>query len=459
MNRTNRLDPAVVCLLSGFAVLGTSAQGGSAAEPVAVPEAGALQLTPGLELGLGGFSTWGVNFGAGRQDQRSGAVTGDAAWVEGYAKPGLNLDYAAPVGTLYGGVSAVGAFTGGEGDAGGYTRSGDGGVAWETAFLGWRSAGLFADRWGDDTLDLSYGRQEFAVGDGFLIQDGNLDQFDKGAYWLAPRRAFREAALFRLNTAPVRADAFYLAADRDQDETEVAGVNLEYASAARGSFGLMYFQVVDSGVPTVFGARDGMEVFSLRAAEVTLPAAPGLALWGEYVSERGSGRDGAVDARAWYLEGKYEFSELPWSPSLSYRYARFSGDPDPDDAVRRDFDPFFYGWSRGWGTWFQGELTGEYLLFNSNQVNHMLHLAAAPSEATSLGLIAYRFELDQGNYFGTPVSDRHFADELNLYLDWAVSEQLSVSAAYGIAFPGRAAKEAFGEDPFQVLQLALYLSL
>lgn len=413
-----------------------------------------LTLTVGLEAGIAGFATRGTNFGYGRYDPKTGVGTGNTSWMEGYLKPAITAEYAlGAAGTLYGGVSAVSAFTAGEGEPGGTIEGGDSETAVETAFAGWRSGAVFADGLGEDAVDLSYGRQDFEVGDGFLIKDARAD---RGAYWLAPRTAFRRAGLARLNTEPVRADLFYLAAAADQDDTELAGLNLEYVQKGLGTLALMYFHVLDSGTPTNFGPRDGMDVYSVRATELTLPGVPELALWGEYVAERGSGRDGSFDASAWYLEGRYTVADWAWSPALSYRYARFSGDDDYDDRNRRDFEPFFYGYSRGWGTWLQGEVTGEYLLFNSNQINHMLHLSASPSEELGVGAIYYRFYLDQPNYYGMPVSSRHFADELNLYADWAVSEQVSVSLAYGIAFPGKAAREAFGDDDrFQVLELSV----
>jgi hypothetical protein len=200
-----------------------------------------------------------------------------------------------------------------------------------------------------------------------------------------------------------------------------------------------------------------MEVLSLRASEVTLPALPDLALSGEYVSEAGSGRDGRFDASAWYLQGRYALGGLPWSPTLGYRYARFSGDADPEDQIRRDFEPFFYGYT-DWGTWYQGEVTGEYLLFNSNQVTQMVHLTAHPSESLGLGAIYYGFDLDVPNYDGTPVTSRDFADELDLYLDWTINAQVTLSLGYGIAFPGRAAREVFGDgERFQVVELSLAL--
>ncbi len=449
----SRLAFAVVTVLVTAPVLAVELE--APATEASTPAPG-LSYVLSLDAALGGFITRGTNFGAGRFDLRNDEFVANTEWGEGYIKPGVSAEYDTQhTGTLYGGLSAVGSATRGDGDAAGYTHSGDGNAAIETAFLGWRS-GALTDAWAEDALDLSYGAQEFAVGDGFLIQDGNLDQFSKGAYWLAPRHAFRRAGLVRFNTEPVRADIFYLESDRDHDDTAVAGINLEWQ--ASGTAGLMFFHVVDSGEPNVFGPRDGMDVISVRLDEVSMDAIPNLSLWAEYVSEQGSGRDGRIDAAAGYLEGRYQFSGWPWSPSLSYRYARFSGDSNREDDTRKDFDPFFYGWSRGWGTWFQGEVTGEYLLFNSNQVNHMLHLSLQPSESLTVGAIAYRFSLDTNDYYGTPVSDRHFDDELDLYLDWSINDRWSISAAYGIAVPGTAAKEVFGDRSFQVAELAVYLS-
>jgi hypothetical protein len=222
--------------------------------------------------------------------------------------------------------------------------------------------------------------------------------------------------------------------------------------------GLLYFHVLDAGDPVNFGARNGMDVVSVRATGLKTSALPGLSFWGEAVAERGGAAGTTIDANGWYAEGKYSPPGLPWSPSLAYRYAFFSGDPNPEDRRRRDFDPFFYGSSRGWGTWYQGEITGEYLLFNSNQVSQMLHLSASPLEALSVGAIYYWFRLDQKNYFGTPVGSKNFDDELNLYVDWTLNDHVSVSAVYAIAFPRAAAREVLGTKDFQLFEVALYLS-
>ena len=435
--------------------------GERAARAIDLLEQEDLSLSLDLEAAAGGFVTNNTNFGAGRIDLQSGAVSGDAQWGEGYVKPALSLDYdTSAAGALYGGVSGVGAITVGDGDAGGFTDGGDKKASLEALFAGWRSGSLVAEALGEDALDLSAGRQDFQVGDGFLIWDGNLDTAGDGAYWLGPRTAFNFAGLAQIATGALGGQLFYLRADGDQGHTEPIGLNLDYALddlglGEDGTLGAMYLHVVD--VDPDFEAelpRDGMQVATLRLNGLRMPGLEDLGVHAQYAHEFGDGQNVDFDAQAFYVEPFYEFSSLPWTPTLAYRFAYFSGDPDPDDDEREDFDPLFYDYSRGWGTWIQGEITGQYLLFNSNQINHMVHLSAYPTEAIGIGAIYFHFDLDEKNYFGTPVGERDFADEINVYVDWQATEQVFVSALYGIALPGDAAEEVFGDDqPYQLFQI------
>ncbi len=136
---------------------------------------------------------------------------------------------------------------------------------------------------------------------------------------------------------------------------------------------------------------------------------------------------------------------------MSYRYAFFSGDKDPDDNKYQSFDPMFYGFSRGWGTHFMGEITGEYFLFNSNEKVNMVHLKMSPSDTLSVGLIYYDFCLDQKNIFGTPVTSDKFADEVNLYADYTVNDHVTLSIVGAWAAPGTAAKEYTGGNDNSML--------
>jgi len=200
--------------------------------------------------------------------------------------------------------------------------------------------------------------------------------------------------------------------------------------------------------------RDGMQLATVRVNDLRVPGFKDAGIYAQYAREFGSGQGVDFDAQAFYVEPFYDFSWLPWTPRLAYRFAWFSGDPDSTDNDRQDFDPLFYDYSRGWGTWVQGEITGEYLLFNSNQVNHMVHLSAYPTEEVGIGAIYFYFDLEEEDYFGTPVDERDFADEVDLYVDWAINDNLAVGGLYGVAFPGDAAKQAFGDsDTFHLFQI------
>jgi len=448
-----------------FLAVAAAALGAGPASAIEVQPSDGLTIAAGVELGAGYFHTENTNFGLGRFDLRSGEVTGDAQWSEGYVEPSLGLTFeSAPAGTFYGLVSGVGALTMGDGDAGGYTDD-DASIGIEQLHAGWRSGTLFAETLGEDALDLAAGRQDFAVGDGFLIQDGNFDTEGEGAYWLGPRTAFSFAGLARLQTSPLGGQLFFLRGDADQGHSELTGANLDYALGDLGLgedsvFGGMYLQIVDvdprfeAGTP-----REGMQVATLRLNDLRLPVHQDLGVHAQYARQFGDGPNVEFAAQAFYVEPFYEFSSLPWTPTLAYRFAWFSGDPDADDDERADFDPLFYDYSRGWGTWVQGEITGEYLLFNSNQVNHMVHLAAYPTDEIGIGALYFHFDLEEKSYFGTPVGARDFADEVNLYVDWTVNDNLYLGAIYGVALPGDAAEEAFGEnDPFHLFSIYAVLT-
>ena len=403
------------------------------------------------EIGAGGFLTDDTNYGIGRVDVFAGENTGDASWFEGYFEPGIFFEYkAGSLGEFYGGLSAIFAITAFEGDAGGLTSGNEIDFDLEYAYAGWKK-GVF---------DLSVGGQEFMIGDGFIVIDGHFDAGADGLFWFTSRYAFDNTAILKIDTKPVRADLFWIKGDeKNQGNTELAGINLEYVNEEYGTLGFTYMNAVDvkdefnQGVP-----RKGMDVFSFRGTEVKIPVVPNLSFWGEYVKQTGDGEGTDFDASAWYVEAQYSFDSIPWTPKLSYRYADFSGDAN-DDNTRESFDPLFYGPNvdRGWGSWFQGEIAGNYQLFNSNQRNHMAKLDIYPGDTYGFGAVYLRFYLNENNYFGTPVKDKHFSDEFNIYAEWYPNDSFYAVALAGISLPGDAAKEVFGDDENYGLFQALFV--
>ncbi len=382
-----------------------------------------------VEVGMAAFAVSNAAFGATTSFFGEPLPDTDPTWVEGYVKPGVVVTQAlgANAGTLFGGLSAVASATRGDGDAAGLTPGDPEDVDLEDAYVGWRSGTAF-EALGEDAITLSAGRQAFQVGDGFVISSGYVDQGKDGAFWLAPRKAFSFAGVASLDTNGFHADLFHLRTDNTIDviplslDTKGTGANVSYTKDGMGTVGAMYMRLTDSDV----ALRDGMDVYNLRASGTPFPDLPGLALSGEWVQQRNDSMNQTENG--WYSQVGYTFTETPWSPTLSYRYASFDS----------GYDSLFYGFN-GWGTWFMGEIVGEYVPGNTNQNIHMLHASAQPLENVGVGVIGYRFDLNNPAAYG--VTAKHFADEINVYADWGVNDNLYVAALAGMAFPGDAARQ------------------
>jgi hypothetical protein len=185
--------------------------------------------------------------------------------------------------------------------------------------------------------------------------------------------------------------------------------------------------------------RDGLNVFNVRAYTAPIAAARDLSFEFEYASERNSEQR---QSDAWALQGAYEWKDRTWTPKLSYRYAFFEGD-DPDTAANEGFDPLFPGF-HDWGTWWQGEIAGEYFLSNSNLKSHQFRVHVEPNEAVSGGLMIFKFKLDHPASFGPEVTSDDVAFEVDAYTDWKLNSNFTVSLIGAYADPGKALSQFSG---------------
>ena len=69
-----------------------------------------------------------------------------------------------------------------------------------------------------------------------------------------------------------------------------------------------------------------------------------------------------------------------------------------------------------------------------------------------MSLYYYRFDLEEPQFLGTPVSSTDWADEYNLMLKYGLGERLYVFTALAWSPPGNAVKQLFGDDDFTVLE-------
>ncbi|RTE67554.1 hypothetical protein EH243_00995 [Amphritea opalescens] len=365
------------------------------------------QLNLDIEAVFGTFSSNENYFG------KSG---NDSSWQEGYIKAGFSGSHALnDDSTVYGGLNVVSSGTWGDGDAAGNTDGSERRTALEDAFIGIRSG----------IIDVSLGRQNITIGDGFLINGDALNVGSGetlpsfadnrgGAYWLAARKAFDQTFWLKIGGEQgFRSDMFWFKSDNAmQDNVEMAGINVEYNNDI-GTFGVMHLKGLDAD--QVATDRDGQTTNSIRYQGNA--GVENLFLSAEFVNqESGSG----VDADAWYAEAGWTFAKTTWSPQLSYRYTRY------DD----NFDSLFFGFNRGYGTWFQGEVAANYAgPFGSSATIQHLALKASPTEMLSVG--ALFFDFSDSSTFGANSEGQ----ELDIYAEWVVNDHLIISPLIGIYSP------------------------
>jgi hypothetical protein len=247
---------------------------------------------------------------------------------------------------------------------------------------------------------------------------------------MGERQAAKFSGIVRLKSGDWKADLVYLEADDNPNsDTRLGGLTLDYSfgEAIGGIGGGVYTLASDEA------SRDSMNVFDVRfslypfeafeSAEVLKP----VKIEGEYVYEDNGD---LVSDSGWYLSAGYQWKEVPWTPTLTYRYASFS----------ENYDPLFYGFY-DWGYWYQGEVLGEYALSNSNLDSHMVKLNVKPIETVSASLFYFNFKThdDVGGFGSDDV-----ADEWNLVVDWTPTDYLTISAVGAYVIPGDVAKQETG---------------
>jgi len=307
----------------------------------------------------------------------------------------------------------------------------------EDLHLGWRSGKALGQS--ENLLELTVGRAPYTIGHGFLVWDGGGEGGSRGGFWTNARKAWQFAALGRVKPKNHTLEAFYL--DRDEvPESETGsrmwGASYELAVGESSTFGATYLKA--HADRDLLPERDGLNVYDVRAFTAPFPGLPDLSFELEYARERNGA---ALDSTGWTAQAAYAMSRVAWKPRLSYRYAFFEGD-DPATPANEAFDPLFLGF-HDWGTWWQGEIAGEYFLSNSNLISHQVRLHLTPSEAVGAGLMAYVFRLDQPGSLAPRVTSRDLAFELDGYADWKINGNFTVSFVAAYANPQDAVEQAF----------------
>jgi len=394
---------------------------------------GSLQFT--LNAKTAAFAENKPWFGRAREN------IGDPAnfWWEGSVEAGIKAHVNFFAGSeLYGAYSYLYAQTVGH-DASGLTEGlvnpGEGDT--NIAYGGWRSGSLFHVL-GKNAIDISAGQQNYQIGSGFLIYNGTTTGGEEGAYWIAPRQAFQETVIGRFNSGAVKFEVFHLAIRSARQFHEAGrsnGINLEYSFSDKNNAGFTYLHVYNTTNLSI----DGLDVYNGRVNITPLPFWPWLSLSAEYAFENNGSR---FQANGGFGKISYQFADAPWRPKVSFRYTGLQGD-NPDTMRDEGFSPLAYGFS-DWGTWYQGEIIGEYVLGNSNLLSYLFALSGKPVNSLEMHLFYYHFIIDQPESLADNVTASDFADEIDLVADWQATTRLSISGVLAAAIPGDAARQFTG---------------
>jgi len=370
-----------------------------------------------------------ADVGAFHSQETYGNPHKSPSWQEGFIKFGLSGDQKAANGTFFSTINAISSGTWGDGDASGATTGSERKTNIEDLFIGYRTK----------NIEFSTGRQGVVVGNGFIINNDALNLGKGlngptagtgvhpnrgGAFWLAARKSFHNTAILRLGgDKGWRSDIYWLKSNNEaQASVEMAGINIENHNKY-GVVGFLFNKglSVDQKEANFFGLnkRDGQKTMSVRY-QGDAGIKP-LFLSAQYVKQTQG--DNSKNAKAWYAEVGWTFDQIAWSPSLHYRFTRYG----------EGYDPLFYGFSsRGYGTWFQGEVAANYAGPSGSTIDsdiQSVQLSATPTDKVSVGALYFDFSKTQND------TGKNNAKEVDLWMQWAVNDHLIISPLVGFYKP------------------------
>lgn len=325
---------------------------------------------------------------------------------------------------------------------------------------------LYADPVSRTKAKFSVGRQTFTLNDGFLVNmvKGSSNAGARGASYLGPRLTSDFSVLAGASFGPWSLAGFYIdpnELESLESDSTFLGFNAKYDFSDDLAIDLSYITILNSKsrFANPFGfdlAREGLNTIAghIKWTDVGLEG-----LWIEGEAAHQSNPD--YDMSAWGAYGTVGFigRDLPWTPSLSYRYAYFSGD-DPNSPRYERFDPLL---STGLGIWLQGVSFGK-LTSNSNLATHRIQVNVAPTKRLNVTFDYYKLEAVELNNLGSnpalaKLTSHDLGQEISLSARWAINDKLYLQGVASHALPGKALRDLGADENWSTIQLSLYWGL
>ena len=321
----------------------------------------------------------------------------------------------------------------------------------EDAYIGLIGSNTTASG-GNRQMALLYGRKSFQVDSGMILRLASANGGERAALQSNPRNAADRLMLAQFNYDAHKLELFRLDPD-ELDEidsgTVIDGINYEGQVLPNLRLGAMLLRIPESRfsyyTETAVLPREGLRVADVRIAYDPPAGRPGMYLKGEFARQTHADFD--MDARAGYAEIGYQFSNIGWRPTPSYRYSRFTGD-DPDTATFERWDPLFAG--GGGDEWVQG-LNQYKVVQTSNVIAHRFMARLQPTPRWELTPQFWLFKADTLNNLGgaqalSVLSAKDLGREVNLTARYVSSAKLIYVFSAAYTLPGEAIRDALNDD-------------
>lgn len=297
-----------------------------------------------------------------------------------------------------------------------------------------------------------YGRKQFVLGDGWLIINTSMNGDNRAALQLNPRWASKKVI-----QAGIQLDRLFFQFFRLEpnelptltSRTVINGLNLELGSKDRMILGASFLQVPRSQFKyykpdgTVY-TREGLQVYNLRVFRNAPVGKGGLF----FKAEGGYQRNPKFDMSAWayYGEAGWSFTKSYGSPTVSYRFAYFSGD-DADSNSYNRWDALYTG---GNGEqWVQGSNMYK-MVQNSNEMSHRVQAIFNPLRKVQLVGQAWLFYAPSltnlgGNPALSQLKSKFYGSEFNFTMKYFANRNWYFHLNTAYTLPGGAIRDNLPE--------------
>ncbi|HOK56483.1 MAG TPA: alginate export family protein [bacterium] len=302
-------------------------------------------------------------------------------------------------------------------------------------------------------LSLTVGRQEIQLGEGLVVgsrfrADMYPDVGHLAAVDLGLRKAFDAIRLdYAASAMPLNITAFMSKIDEEYDDTEdtdLYGLNLGFKLAEVANFDVYYVKEM------IREDNMSLDTVGVRAV-VGIPAVEGLSMKAEFAKQFGD-YDDVVDFSGWALLAGFEYKmATAMEPTIKLNYARYSADDEDTDNE-----------DEGWQLVFPsntgsriGPILYAYDTFKENEFDYVesgnaqfinLGISFKPAEKVKISIDAY------WDRFIQPVAGtKDIGFEVDLGIEWAISEDLTFGICGGKLFGGDLFENADLADPWQII--------